>query len=138
MKRRATTLLVSAAAVAGFAAGPLTVPAAAQVTNEALISYVGPKKLKIGKKITYGIVCASDCNVTVVDITLGPKFKDADKLSGQLTATIPAGVTLTPNGPLLKALKAFPGRFKIKSTVTATNPVTGEVDTDKRTFRLKR
>ena len=33
--------------------------------GQALVNYVGPKKLKIGKRISYGIVCASNCNATV-------------------------------------------------------------------------
>ena len=47
-------------------------------------------------------------------------------------------VILKPNGPLLDSLKASPGRFVIKTKISATDPVTGETDVDKRNFRLRR
>jgi hypothetical protein len=35
-------------------------------------------------------------------------------------------------------MKAFPGRFRLTETLTATDPATGAVDSISRTFRFKR
>jgi hypothetical protein len=59
-------------------------------------------------------------------------------LSGGLQAGVPGGPFFKPNGPLLKAMKANPGSFKIASKMTATDIVTGAVDSISHTFKLKR
>ncbi len=132
------TACTAAAAAIAVAAGPASTAAAPRVTNEALVSFVGAKKIKVGKRMTYDIVCASNCNVTVKDRLVGPGTKDSGRLSGALTAAVPVAVILKPNGPLLRGLRAFPGRFKLASTVIATNPATGETDSDTRVYRFKK
>ena len=66
-----------------------------------------------------------------------PGAKVSGGLTGTLAAGVPGGVRLKPNGPLLKALKADTGRFKISFKFSATDMATFETDTDKRTYKFK-
>jgi hypothetical protein len=59
-------------------------------------------------------------------------------VAGPLDANVPGGPFFKPNGPLLKALKAAPGRYKLVNKITATDPVTGVTDAISRTFKFKR
>lgn len=132
---RALTLLAAVSAA-------LTVPAAATAGPTAtkagaLINYTGPAKLKIGKKIQILLVCSANCNVQSTNTVKGPGFKDSFNVSGPLNAGVPGGPFFQPNGPLLKQMKAEPGKFKVISSATATDPLTGAVDTVSRTFGLK-
>lgn len=104
----------------------------------ALINYVTTGKLRIGKKIEIDAVCSVDCNVRSHSVIVGPRFKDKLNVSGPLTAGVPGGPILLPNGPLLSAMKSSPGRFKIQNTLTATDPATGASDKISHTFKLKR
>ncbi len=139
VKRRALSALAAATAVIALAAPPALSAAAppASASAETLVNFVGPKKLKVGKRMTYSFACAVNCDVTVSDLLEGPGGKLRGSLSGSIAAGAPAGVILKPNGPLLKSLKADTGKFKLKVTVTATDPTTGETDTDRRTYRFK-
>jgi hypothetical protein len=122
--------LVPGAAVAGEG------PTASK--SGALVNYVSTGKLKIAKRITIFVVCSANCNVETNTVVKGPGFKDSAQISGALPAGAPGGPFFKPNGPLLRGMKRFPGRFRVNSTVTATDPATGLVDTIARTFRLKR
>jgi hypothetical protein len=104
----------------------------------ALVNYVSTGKLKIAKKITIFIVCSANCNVDTTTVVKGPGFKDSAQVTGPLPAGAPGGPFFKPNGPLLKAMKAQPGRFRVNSTVVATDPATGATETIARSFRLKR
>jgi hypothetical protein len=109
----------------------------AKASAETLVKFIGPKKLKVGKKFTYSFVCATNCNVSVSDVLKGPTGKLRGSISGSLAAGVPGGVRIKPNGPLLRAMKAETGKFKLLVTVRASDPVTGEIDVDKRGYSFK-
>lgn len=139
VKRRALSGLAAATAAIALAGSPAlgaTAPPAS-ASAETLVNFVGPKKLKVGKRITYSFVSAVNCNVVVSDLLEGPGGKLRGSLSGSLAAGVKAGVVLKPNGPLLKDLKADTGKFTLKVEINATDPTTGETDTDRRTYRFR-
>jgi hypothetical protein len=103
-----------------------------------LINYVSTGKLQIGKKIQILVVCSANCNANATTVIKGPGTNLTFDVAGPLTANVQGGPFFKPNGPLLKAMKAEPGKFKLNSSLTATNAVTGAVETISRTFRLKR
>ena len=104
----------------------------------ALINYVTTGKLKIAKRIEILVVCSSNCNATSVSRIKGPGVNVPGTVSGSLQAGVPGGPFFKPNGALLKALKANPGRFRLVNKITATDPTTGLTDAISRTFRFKR
>lgn len=122
-------LLPGSSALAG---GPVA------TKSGALINYVTTGKLRVGKRIEIFAVCNANCNVDTTSTIKTKGFHQTFPLSGALTAGVPGGPFFKPNGPLLKAMKAHPGRFKIASSMTATDPLTGATDTISHTFRLKR
>ena len=103
-----------------------------------LINYTGPAKLKIGKKIQIQLLCSANCNVQSTTTVKGPGFKDSFQVDGGLMANVVGGPFFQPNGPLLKQIKAEPGKFTVVSSVTATNVLTGAVESISKTFHLKR
>jgi hypothetical protein len=135
LKRTAVIVAVAAALVvpAQAAAGAPTA-----TKSGVLINYADTGKIKIAKKMAITLVCSASCNVETRTVIKGPRFKDSFEVSGPLTAGIPGGPFFNPNGPLLKAMKDKPGKFKIQSSATATDPATGAVETINRTFRIKR
>jgi hypothetical protein len=137
--------LTTGIVVAALALGLLLLPGSAAAgggpiasKSGALVNYVSTGKLKIGKRITIFIVCSANCNVDTTTVVKGPGIKQTANISGPLTANVPGGPFLKPNGPLLKGMKASPGRYRINSRVTATDPLTGATDAISRSFRLKR
>ena len=127
-------------------AGALILPASAATAGDgptasksgAIINYVSGKKLKIGKRIQILVVCSVNCNVVSKSTIKGPGVKLRGNVSGPLQAGVPGGPFFKPNGPLLKAMKRFPGRFRLVNRITATDPTTGATDAISRSFRLKR
>ena len=125
--------------------GALLVPASDAVARApvahksgALINYVTTAKLKVRKRIDISVVCMADCNVRTTTTIKGGGYKQTFSLNGALAAGVPGGPFFKPNGPLLSAMKANPGAFKIVSSMTATDPATGATDTIAHTFKLKR
>jgi hypothetical protein len=136
-----TTGIVVAALALGLLLLPGTAAAGGGPTatkSGALVNYVTTGKLKIGKKITILVVCSANCNVDTTTVVKGPGFKDSADVSGPLAAGAAGGPFIKPNGPLLKGMKAQPGKFRVNSTVTATDPATGVTETISRSFRLTR
>jgi hypothetical protein len=120
---------------------PATAAAAADpvaTKSGVLVNYASTGKLKIAKRITILLVCSANCQVTarMVIVAPGPNF--TSDVAGPLTAGVPGGPYFQPNGPLLRAMKDEPKKFKVRSTITATNTSTGAVETISRTFGLKR
>lgn len=103
-----------------------------------LISYVSTSPLKVSKKIEIVVVCTANCNVNATSTIKGPGYKQTVPVSGGLVANQPGGPFFQPNSALLKSMKATPGRFKIVSSVTATNATTGATDAISAVFKLKR
>ncbi|MFI5026186.1 MAG: hypothetical protein ACHQCI_05490 [Solirubrobacterales bacterium] len=104
----------------------------------AIINYVTTGKLRIAKRIIVPIVCSVNCDVVSSLKLKGPFVKGTDVEQGSLQAGVPAGHFIKPSGPLLKLLKASPGRYKVISNVTATDPATGATDQIAHSFKLKR
>jgi hypothetical protein len=130
---------VIVAAVTAALMLPATAGAGPTATKSGvLINYASTGKLKVGKKISILLVCSANCNVDSTTTVKGPGFRDSFQVSGPLTANIPGGPFFNPNGPLLKQMKAETGKFKIVSSVTATDVTTGAVETISRAFKLKR
>lgn len=103
-----------------------------------LINFLSGGKLRIAKKITIFVVCSADCQAQAKTTIVAPGPNLTFNVAGPLTAGVPGGPFIKPNGPLLKAMKAHPGRFKLRTTITATNVATGAAETISGTFRLKR
>jgi hypothetical protein len=122
-------LLIPASSVAG---GPVA------TKSGALINYTTTGRLKVGKSITIPVVCSANCQVTSTVTVKGPGFKLTNTVSGPLTAGVPGGHIIKPNGPLLRSMKANTGRFRLVSHMTATDSSTGAQDSISHTFRLKR
>jgi hypothetical protein len=104
----------------------------------ALINYVTTAKLKIRKRINIFAVCTANCSVNTTTTIKGRGYKQTFPLNGTLQAGVPGGPFFKPNGPLLDAMTAQPGSFKIISSMTATDLVTGATDSIAHTFKLKR
>ena len=138
--RRKARVVAAMAVMLGLLALPVSAAGGpgASASADTLIAYGPQKKLKIGKRITFGVTCAVNCNARAIAVVSGPGKDPRIVVSGALPAATSVPVILKPNGPLLKGFKAFPGRFIIKTRVSATDPVTGEADVDTRNFRLKR
>jgi hypothetical protein len=137
--------LTTGIVVAALALGLLLLPGIAAAgegptasKSGALVNYVSTGKLKIAKKITIFVICSAACNVQTNTVVKGPGFKDSAQVAGSLPANSPGGPFFKPNGPLLKGMKAEPGKFRVNSTVTATDPATGATETIAHSFRLKR
>jgi hypothetical protein len=131
-----------AAAVAVI--GVLLLPASSAVSaptaqkSGAIINYLTTGKIKIAKKLVVPFVCSVNCNVTSFLKLKGPFVKGSDTESGSIQAGVAAGHFLKPSGPLKKILVASPGRYKLISRITATDPATGATDQIAHSFKLKR
>jgi hypothetical protein len=105
----------------------------------AIINYASTGKLKIGKTILIEVVCSVNCDVTSTTVVKGPGIKRTLTVSGALMAgATGGGPFVQPNGPLLKAMKADPGKFRFVNSITATDPSNGATDSISHTFKLKR
>jgi hypothetical protein len=139
VKLKATVLALTAALAIGALAGP---SASAQPTAgksaEDLVRFLTKGKLKVKNKISYLFQCARDCDVTVTLRLVVPGVKaPPDVASGSFTAGIPIKDGFKPSGPLQKAIREGGGKSKLKSTIVANIPTTGENDVDRRTFKFK-
>jgi hypothetical protein len=124
-------MLPGASAVAGD--GPVA------TKSGAVINYATTGKLRVGKSMLVPLVCSVNCSATSTVVLKGLGFKLRNTVSGQLAAGAQGGGhVIKPNGPLLKALKANTGKFRLVSNVTATDLQTGAQDSISNTFKLKR
>ena len=111
----------------------------------ALINFVTTGKLRVARTIQPIAVCTQTCTVSGVGVIKGfggrGTFSDS---GGPFAAGEQFGLLLQAKGNLLKALKAFPGRFHLTETLTATpvDPTTkapiGAPETISATFGFKR
>jgi hypothetical protein len=124
--------------------GALLLPATSAVSaptahkSGAIINYLTTGKLQIGKRIIVPFQCAVNCNVVSTLAVKGPFVKGSDTEQGSLAAGVPAGHFIKPSKGLRTLMKDSPGRYKIVSHVTATDPTTGATDAIAHSFRLKR
>ena len=139
---RMTRIGSFAAAVAVI--GALLLPATGAVgaptahKSGAIVNYLTTGKIKISKKMIVPFQCAVNCDVVSTLKVKGPLVKGADTEQGSIPAGVPAGHFIKPSGPLLRLMKASPGRYKIISHITATDPATGATDPISHAFKLKR
>ena len=127
-------MMVPAALAAPAAAVSPTVAAAA----EDLSFYLTKGKLKPSKRISYRAACSADCRLSVSTtlILKGPNLGPASD-AGLFSAGQVAEPFVKPNKAARSLIKANIGASKLRTSITATNIVTGEVDTDRRTFKFK-
>jgi hypothetical protein len=132
-------------AAAAAVIGALLLPASSAVADGpvahksgAIINYLTTGKLRVGKRIVVPFQCAVNCNVVSTLTVKGPLVHGSDTEQGSLTAGVPAGHFIKPSGGLLRLMKAHPGRYKLISSITATDPATGATDSIAHGFRLKR
>jgi hypothetical protein len=132
--RRGTSIVV--AAVCALA---LLVPAATAIAQTSIVSYVTTGKLKVGKRISYDIVCSVNCQVTATS-TL--KLKGPDLPPAVVPGTLAANAIASPfivlNKPAKAALKRDPKAARLVSSVTATDLATGAQQTIERTYKFKK
>lgn len=142
MRRRIAIAGIAAAAlvtalIGGPAAAGASGPAATK--SATVFNYTTTGKLKIGKRISVFLVCITDCNINATVTLVAPGPNATDFLSGgPLAAGTGVELYLKPNGPTLKAMKDEPGKFKIRTKVSANSPTTGQSETITKTFNLKR
>jgi hypothetical protein len=133
----------------GFAAvvaivGALLLPASGAVAaptahkSGAIINYLTTGKLKVAKRIVVPFECAVACDVVSTLTVKGPFVHGSDTEQGSLQGGVPAGHFIKPSGGLLRLMKASPGKYKLVSSITATDPATGATDSIANTFKLKR
>ena len=143
MMRRGTAIGVSAMiALAGLgAAAPAGLgPARAKGATEydRLVAYWPAGKLKVGKRVFYRFVCASDCQVTARSTlvlpgrNLGPVVDTAIFSAGQIGRE-----TLTLNKAARFMIASHLGASKLRTAITASDS-TGATDSDTRVFRFRR
>ena len=104
----------------------------------AIVNWQSGFKLRVARRIQPLAVCAVNCTVTGTGVLKGMGGKATFSDSGSFAAGQLFGLYVTVKGSLLRLMKAFPGRFRLNETLTATDPTTGAVDTISRTFRFKR
>lgn len=140
LNRRSTAAIVAATAAALllWAAPAGAGSPKAKASGEELITYLTKGKLKPGKRIAYDVVCAADCSLTATStlVLKGPNLGPV-AASGQFPAGQVAESFLKPNKAARSAIKRNTRSAKLRTAVTATNLLTGETDTDRRTFRFK-
>jgi hypothetical protein len=143
-----TTIAVLAACAALLLPASQAAAGGAQMANAgdgpvatksgAIINWKSGFKLRVAKRIQPLAVCSVNCDVSGRGVLKGMGGKATFSDSGSFAAGQLFGLYVTIKGPLLKAMKAHPGKFKLVETLTATDPTTGAVDTISRAFRFKR
>ena len=125
--------------------GALLLPASSAVASGpvahksgAIINYLTTGKLRIGKRIVIPFQCAVACNVVSTLTVKGPFVHGSDTEQGSIAAGVPAGHFIKPSGALLRLMKSHPGRYKLISSITATDPATAATDSISHAFKLKR
>jgi hypothetical protein len=104
----------------------------------AIINWQSGFKLRVSRRIQPLAVCSVACTVTGSGTLKGMGGRASFSDSGSFQPGQLFGLYVTVKGSLLKLMKAFPGRFRLTETLTATDPSTGAVDSISRTFRFKR
>lgn len=119
-------------AVASAGDGPVA------VKSGAIVNWQSGYKLRVSRRIQPLAVCSVTCSVTGTGTLKGMGGRASFSDTGTFQPGQLFGLYVTVKGSLLKLMKAFPGRFRLSETLTATDTATGAVDTISRTFRFKR
>jgi hypothetical protein len=136
--RRTTVALIAALVLALPPAAGVASGGPSATKSGVLVNYVSTGKLKIAKRITILVVCSANCQITATTVIVGPSDKDKSVVAGPLSANVPGGPFFQPNGPFLKAMKANPGKYEVRSRIAATDSSTGASEAISRNFGLKR
>ena len=137
--------VVAGIIVLGLGTGLLATPAgvsAAPDPDRALkvriLSPDGKQRLKVKRKISYGLFCNKNCAVVVDTKLVFPDEVLKDRIKGGLKAFQPKGASLTLNAPALRYLKLTYPRTRFVVKVTATDVATGNKTVKRKTFRFRR
>jgi hypothetical protein len=126
---------MGSAGLAAVGGGPVATPSA---EVESIVNYNTSGKLKVQRKIRFLATCTVNCNVTVnLELVVpGPNLKTAP-----LTGSFLAGQIFEGFIELNKAGRAFvkenKKKSKFRTSIAAVDPLTGNTDTDARTFKFK-
>jgi hypothetical protein len=131
--------LVATVVVLAFTASSAEAGAPVAHKSGAIVNYRTAGKLKIQQTMRIQFQCAITCNAVASINLKGPGLHQPPATG---SGTIPAGAIAESTFKTYKAfrsvMKANPGRYKVVSKVTATDPTTGATDTISHAFRLKR
>jgi hypothetical protein len=146
LTRRRLTAIVSTAGLAVALLFPATPAGAggptAQKSGEELLTYLTTGKLKVKSSLKYLVQCGApapaNCFMEArsVIVLKGPNLKVSS--SGVFPAGSVVEVFIDINKPVRSAIKANLKKSKLRTTVSATNDLTGEVDEDSVTFKFKK
>ena len=105
---------------------------------ETLASYVTKGKIKAQRRVRFLASCSVNCNVTVHMVLEVP---GPNLASAPLTGSFAAGQVFEGYIKLTKAglafLKENKSKSKFRTEYEATDPLTGNTDTDTRAFKFK-
>ncbi|MGH2923069.1 MAG: hypothetical protein ACRDKH_03440 [Solirubrobacterales bacterium] len=115
----------------------------ATTSGEELGTYLDTGKLKLRKRLNYLIACGAPAGqLCQLEVENKLKLKGPDlgplRTSGIFAGGQTVEVFIQLNKGARVAAKRNIGAAKVKSSLTATNLTTGEVDVDEQTFRLKK
>jgi hypothetical protein len=141
MALTAAVVLSAAAPAAASAPGGLAPTGDFVATNsvevESLVRYTTKGKIKAQKRVRFLGVCSVDCTVTG---TLNLKWPGPNLVTSD-SGSFPAGQLFEGVIKLTKAgvayLKENKGKSKYVTKIQAVDPLTGNTDTDQRTFKFK-
>jgi hypothetical protein len=139
-RRRLTALIAAASAVAMMLpAAPAGAAPTAQKSGEELVTIVTTGKLKIKSAMVVQYTCGADCSlVASAEFVIPGPNTTAPDATGVFSAGALVEDQLTPNKALRSFMKKNIKKSKLRIEVTATNVLTGEVDVDSNTFKLKK
>jgi hypothetical protein len=127
-------------------AGALVLPASTAVagdgppatTSGAIVNFVTTGKLKVAKRIQPLAVCNVNCDVSGTGVLKGMGRKATFSDSSSFAAGQQFGLFAIVKGQFLKLMKANPGKFRLRETLTAIDQATGATHTVSRAFKFKR
>jgi hypothetical protein len=128
----ATDAAAGGAQLASAGGGPVA------TKSGAIVNWVSGFKLRATRRIQPLAVCSVNCDVTGTATLKGMGLKGTFSDSGSFLAGQYFGLYVTVPRQLAKLMRAFPGRFHLVETLTATDPATGGVDSISRSFKFKR
>lgn len=136
--------VIAGIVVMSLGAGLLVSPVGASAApdpNRALkvrvLSPDGKQRLKVKRKISYGIFCNKNCAVVVDTKLIFPDDVLKDRIKGGLKAFEPKGASLTLNAPAFRYLKLTYPRTRFLVKVTATDVSNGKKTVKRRVFRFR-
>jgi hypothetical protein len=126
--------------------GALVLPAPTAVAGDgpqatksgAIVNFQTTGKLRVAKRIQPLAVCNVNCDVSGTGVLKGRGAKATFSDSSPFAAGEQFGLFVIVKGQFLKLMKANPGKFRLRETLTAIDQATGATDTVSRAFTFKR